>query len=171
MTDTNKWVKSLSPEEKQAWLAKRRATHQMTSRSLDAAKTKLARIQERLEWESQENPPRSWRAEKHRRGNLDWEKRNPGRTKELHYKRRYGIDNIRFQELLAAQDGKCGMCKMPHEPSDQQTGLDVDHDHSTNRVRGLLCQRCNKGLGLLQDSIEVLLAGIEYLRRAESNLK
>ena len=168
MPDTNKWVKGLSPEEKQAWLAKRRATHQ-TSRSSNAASAKLARIQERLDWESQPNPPRSWRAEKHRRGNLEWEKRNPGRTKELHFKRKYGIDNARFQELLTAQDGKCAMCKMPHEPPNCQTSLDVDHDHSTKRVRGLLCQRCNKGLGLLQDSIAILSAGVEYLRQAGSN--
>lgn len=56
--------------------------------------------------------------------------------------------------------GRCGICGK--EP---RSGFVIDHDHKTGRVRGLLCQRCNSGLGSLGDSIEGLKAAIAYLER------
>ena len=76
-------------------------------------------------------------------------------------KGRYGISLEEYNDLLVNQSGKCGICeKLPlFDP------LCVDHDHNTGKVRGLLCSNCNKGVGLLQDSISVLSSAINYLSR------
>lgn len=82
-----------------------------------------------------------------------------------YYKRVYGIGLEDFLELLDKQRGKCAIClgvgfKM-HEGIKET--LVVDHCHETGKVRGLLCNNCNRGLGLFKDSIGNLGAAIEYL--------
>lgn len=70
--------------------------------------------------------------------------------------------------MLAAQGGHCALC--PRKPEEQAQGrrhLSVDHCHKTGQVRGLLCNTCNRGLGLLQDDPALLKAGAEYLQRYE----
>lgn len=62
--------------------------------------------------------------------------------------------------MLAAQKGRCEICK--RLPGTKE--LAVDHDHRTDRVRGLLCFRCNVGIGQFDDSAELLLKAAEYLR-------
>lgn len=62
---------------------------------------------------------------------------------------RYGITHAEYETMFKKQGGKCAICK------DKSTGvhkryLDVDHCHSTGRVRGLLCGSCNKNLALLE---------------------
>lgn len=66
-------------------------------------------------------------------------------------------DEIR---IIAEQGGVCAICgELPERQS-----FDLDHDHETGKFRGFLCGRCNKGLGLLGDSIEGLQRAIEYLQ-------
>lgn len=77
------------------------------------------------------------------------------RDKHLRYK--YGISVGEYQRLHNAQEGLCGICRNHTEI------LDVDHDHETGEVRGLLCRRCNQGIGLLGESIETLHSAIDYL--------
>lgn len=62
--------------------------------------------------------------------------RKPTRAKAL------GIDDEGYAALLAAQDGHCALC--PNTPKTRR--LNVDHDHATGAVRGLLCHRCNRFL-------------------------
>jgi hypothetical protein len=62
--------------------------------------------------------------------------------------------------LLAAQDGRCAICR-----NADKRALSIDHAHGTGRVRGLLCRRCNLGLGCFGDDIAFLEAAITYLRR------
>jgi len=78
------------------------------------------------------------------------------RNAQLRYK--YGIEPEAFDAILAKQDGVCAICKKPSEER-----LHVDHDHKTNKVRGLLCGGCNRALGLMKDSPETLRAAAEYL--------
>jgi hypothetical protein len=79
----------------------------------------------------------------------------------------FGIDQQAYVELLAAQNGGCAICARPSG----QRHLHVDHDHATDRVRGLLCGPCNQALGLFRDSPEVLEAARRYLlgRRVQAS--
>ena len=75
-----------------------------------------------------------------------------------------GIDMTveRYQELLDAQKNGCGICGV--EKNRNGSRLCVDHDHNTGKIRGLLCHHCNTALGKMQDSEEMLMKAIEYLR-------
>ena len=73
---------------------------------------------------------------------------------------RHGITQANYEEILALQGGVCAICRHKYPEA-----LCVDHDHRTGVLRGLLCQRCNRGLGLLRDDEDVLARAIEYLRR------
>ncbi len=61
--------------------------------------------------------------------------------------------------------GKCDICGVPEVECDYR--LSMDHDHETGLFRGWLCGRCNKALGLLKDSREVVLNAVLYLQRNE----
>ncbi len=88
------------------------------------------------------------------RGKLSKEKVGGSRT--YHLKRRYGIIAADADARHAEQDGLCALCRMA--PAAQ-----VDHDHATGKVRGLLCFNCNGGLGQFNDRIDVLEAAVDYL--------
>src|SRR5574341_847409 len=75
-----------------------------------------------------------------------------------HLKADHGLTIEQFNLLVAAQGGKCAICGVT--PSKR---LVVDHDHSTRKVRGLLCDNCNLMLGQARDSRSVLAAAISYL--------
>jgi len=81
--------------------------------------------------------------------------------------RRYGItvDDILAMEL--AQKNRCAICGNEETALDNRQrvkSLAVDHDHETGKVRGLLCNNCNRAIGLLGDDVGVLLNAVEYLR-------
>ncbi|MFG2109439.1 endonuclease VII domain-containing protein [Micromonospora chersina] len=80
-----------------------------------------------------------------------------GGSREYHLRRRYGVGQKEFDELLAEQRGVCAICGSP----DPQH---LDHDHRTGWVRGILCFNCNGGLGQFKDSPESLARAITYLR-------
>lgn len=71
---------------------------------------------------------------------------------------RYGLTIEDYEAMLAAQLGQCALCQ--RIPSYE---LVVDHDHKTGRVRGLLCHRCNAGLGYLGDTTAVLERALRYV--------
>lgn len=76
-----------------------------------------------------------------------------------HLKYTYGITYSLYTDQLARQGGVCAICRNP------PTGrvLDVDHNHTTGAVRGLLCRGCNTSLGKFKDSPELLRAAAAYL--------
>lgn len=96
-----------------------------------------------------------------------WRKENPEKAKESHrkckFKRQFGITLERYDELFAEQNGKCAICGT--EQSALKNKLSVDHSHETNKVRGLLCNRCNFFLGHFRDNIEALKEAVLYLNR------
>ena len=80
------------------------------------------------------------------------------------FKIRYGITLEKQANRLEAQGGKCGICKT----SDfGERGPHTDHCHKTGVFRGVLCFRCNAGLGSFRDNTEFLEAAIKYLQQAE----
>lgn len=78
----------------------------------------------------------------------------------------YGLTEESYAELLQRQNNVCAIC---HEVPSSGPYKDfvIDHDHLTGHVRGLLCNKCNNGLGLLGDNLEGLESAVTYLRRAE----
>jgi hypothetical protein len=84
--------------------------------------------------------------------------------------RRYGLDPAGYDALLQKQGGICAICQLPERVIDARTGeprrLSVDHCHSTGRVRGLLCGRCNRSIGQFADDHERLLRAAAYLQGA-----
>lgn len=77
-----------------------------------------------------------------------------------HLRRKFGITLETYDEMLAAQEGVCGICERP--PRDD-ISLHVDHEHGTGRVRGLLCFRCNNALGDFEDDAVLLLRAADYV--------
>jgi hypothetical protein len=74
-----------------------------------------------------------------------------------------------YEALWNQQDGKCAICGHAESVICSKKGeerlLAQDHDHETGMLRGLLCTRCNIGIGYLQDNSELLRAAAEYLYR------
>lgn len=73
-----------------------------------------------------------------------------------------------YDAMLAAQRGVCAICESaptikPSPGHTRRRVLWVDHDHKTKRVRGLLCHRCNAGLGYFMDHPELLASALRYL--------
>jgi hypothetical protein len=86
-------------------------------------------------------------------------------TTEYNLQRKYGLTIEKYNEMLETQDNGCIICgKTPEENGKR---LDVDHNHNTGKVRGLLCGNCNRALGLLQDNPELCRQAMLYLRRTE----
>jgi hypothetical protein len=67
-----------------------------------------------------------------------------------------------MKNILRAQDGKCAICRTDR-PGGKRTYFHVDHDHVTNKVRGLLCSTCNTGMGKLGDSVSTVWRAVRYL--------
>lgn len=82
---------------------------------------------------------------------------------------KYGITEKQYQELLRAQNGKCANRACPNDGSEdsRRRPLFVDHCHTTNKVRGLLCNRCNRTLGMLKDSGSLIRGLAEYIEAAQ----
>ena len=72
--------------------------------------------------------------------------------------RRYGLSRADYDALLKRQGGVCAICGKPSEKT-----LCVDHCHATGTIRGLLCRKCNLGLGCLTDDPTALIAALVYL--------
>lgn len=93
---------------------------------------------------------RRWREANRDKANTstrNWRnKLTPHERYEKHLKVHYGLDREAYQALLAKQGGACAIC---HTPPNGRV-LDVDHDHITNIVRGLLCRRCNLAVGYIE---------------------
>lgn len=85
-------------------------------------------------------------------------KRLYGDSRHYHLRGRYGIGAEEVSRLVRAQGGVCAICR--DRPADQ-----VDHEHATGKIRGILCGGCNAGLGAFGDSPEVITSAIAYLQR------
>jgi hypothetical protein len=85
--------------------------------------------------------------------------------KKWRLKSKYGISIEAYEQMLADQDGRCGICRREERLVIKGTTctLAVDHDAATGRVRGLLCVNCNMAIGGLQHAPTLLRAAIVYL--------
>lgn len=110
--------------------------------------------------------------------NHSWRKNNPEKTKASNFKSKlkskYGISPDQFLNLWKNQNGLCAICAKTIllDSSEKALQSHVDHCHVSGVVRGLLCLTCNTGIGMLNDSIDLLDAAKQYLqRRGASTVK
>lgn len=74
---------------------------------------------------------------------------------------KYGLTDAEFAIMSEAQAGRCLICQQ------RADRLCIDHDHKTGAVRGLLCHRCNVGIGWMNDDPKILTRAAKYLRRRQ----
>ena len=115
-----------------------------------------------------------------------WALANPGKRKETvdryrwsnkgidtrlnsTFKRQYGITLLEYNSMLETQQNKCAICKQVETAKYKCIirHLSVDHNHSTGKVRQILCNNCNRLLGSAKDCIKILEEAIKYLRSSE----
>lgn len=85
-------------------------------------------------------------------------------------KNKFNLNPEQYNTILQEQKGICAICTNPPESQKRERNrgvLMVDHNHSTGINRGLLCRRCNGGIGLFKDNISLLIKAINYLTKHE----
>ena len=82
---------------------------------------------------------------------------------EYNLKKKYGITLKEKNDILKKQNNKCKICSFKFNENEFKSIACVDHCHTTNKVRGLLCRTCNAGLGYFRDNTERLTNAIVYL--------
>ena len=95
-----------------------------------------------------------------------WKADNPVARKRsgrrAHLKRRYGITLELYESMYESQSGACAVCSSVCDT------LDVDHNHDSGEILGLLCHRCNWALGILGDNPELLRNAAAYFDKYRS---
>lgn len=94
--------------------------------------------------------------------------RESNRRAGLKYK--FGMTIEQFDKMLADQGGCCAVCKTTNPNGEgiengKNKQFSIDHDHTTGKIRGLLCNKCNRCLSFMQDSVTVLTKAITYLKK------
>ena len=98
--------------------------------------------------------------------NRKWREGNIERYKKMqmnnNLKKNYNITIETYEEIYRNQNGVCAICEKLNISGKR---LAVDHNHSTGKIRGLLCNKCNTGLGNFNDNSEFLFKASEYLKQ------
>lgn len=98
-----------------------------------------------------------------------WHRANPRKVKDGQLRAKYGITIDQYEAMFAAQGGACAICGETSLGLDahgkRMTHFPVDHDSETGIVRGLLCGRCNVGIGQFRHRSHLLRSAIRYLSR------
>lgn len=91
----------------------------------------------------------------------EWRKNNPDKAKNIELRKMFGITLEDYHIMLETQGGVCAVCKKAESYAGYS--LAVDHCHATGKIRGLLCNSCNRAIGLFKDSVDNLKSAIAYL--------
>jgi len=94
-----------------------------------------------------------------------YRERNKDKVKDSQLMSVYGITLAERDSMFEEQDGECAICKreMVRDRGPAENHCCIDHDHDSGKVRGLLCLKCNTGIGMLKDNPKVLRAAADYL--------
>lgn len=97
--------------------------------------------------------------EKAREYAQEYARKYPERIRKQWLKYKYGLTPKQHLQMYADQNGCCAICKRT-VPYDR---IFIDHNHKTGKVRGLLCQKCNAALGMINEKIRILKSMIRYI--------
>jgi hypothetical protein len=92
---------------------------------------------------------------------------NPQVIKDRSLRTIHGITLKDYNRLLEQQGGICAICgqeEIGKDRNGEKKVLSVDHNHKTGKIRGLLCSKCNHGIGLMRENIKILTNAINYLK-------
>lgn len=89
--------------------------------------------------------------------------KNKNKFKNRIILKKFGISLDDYNKMFEKQKGCCGICNT-HQ-SEFNISLAIDHCHTTGKIRGLLCNHCNMGIGLFNENIKTLEKSIEYLKQ------
>jgi hypothetical protein len=132
-------------EKKIAQAAKWNKEHKAERKSI------VARSLKKCGWKQYDTPERK------AKNNLRIFMRQP-------YLKNYGITQADYDAMLERQQHRCKICR--RHKSEFKRRLHVDHCHTTKKVRGLLCDMCNTGLGRFRDDVTLLFSAVQYLNEA-----
>ena len=144
----------LTAEEVSPTGTKRKSTASGLEYPYAYARCKKCRVLKQKNWRCNQDP--DW-----------WRKKN-----RWH---RFGLTKEDYWNMHKKQNGVCAICLKPETciSHNSKTGtvndLSVDHCHETKKIRQLLCNKCNRGLGFFNDDIKTMEYAIDYLRRHKSN--
>lgn len=103
----------------------------------------------------------------------EWRKKSRAANKEYYLdqdlRRNYGITLEWYREQLSKQNNVCAICERPETAiiRGKVISMPVDHCHKTGKIRGLICTKCNRGLGLFNDNVDVLKSAINYINSSQ----
>lgn len=127
-------------------------------------KCKLEKDVTAFGWNKQRNKPNYWCKSCRVTYNSENDKKHQERIKKTRVKVKlkynYGLSLEEVQNQLKHQNNRCAICNKEITMETKH----VDHCHTTDKIRGLLCSKCNKGLGLFYDNVESLKNAIKYLK-------
>ncbi len=95
---------------------------------------------------------------------------NPEKIRDTKLKQTYDINLEKWNELYKRQNGVCAICKQPETTiwRGKRVNLAVDHCHETLEVRGLLCIRCNRAMGLMKENVSWILSMADFIVKSRS---
>ena len=88
------------------------------------------------------------------------------RNRHLLYE--HGITLEQYESIVEKQGGKCPVCKKLLSETTKTKSPHVDHNHITGNIRGVLCGKCNRGIGFIEDNVEIAKNIIEYLKSTDT---
>ena len=103
---------------------------------------------------------------------VEWSAWSHERKREKWLKHKYNLTYAEYEQLHKSQNGKCAICSIDISLIQRDNGHTVacvDHCHKTGTIRGLLCNHCNRAIGLLKDDLNIVYKLEKYLDRPLSN--
>jgi hypothetical protein len=129
----------------------------------EAERRKKMRDKERVSKWRKDNPEKykqQWQRRRDKQAEYYQENKEDWHSRLL--KKEYGISLLDYNNMLIEQQNVCDICK---NKCVSGKNLAVDHDHDTGKVRGLLCCKCNRGLGNFNDNLDLLEYAVLYLKK------
>ena len=114
-----------------------------------------------LAWQKKEREKEEKKAKYTLEYYLEKDNQKKEKARGYYLSQKYGLSHIEYEKLFKKQNGVCDICGI----NIGSKKLAVDHNHTTGKNRGLLCVRCNLGLGYFKDDAEVLKLAIRYLEK------